>query len=207
MTQENKTSPYKRTLLKSSAFLIAVILGFALSLAGIFNDRGLSDGFISFCFFVVTPTLLYVLFQKSTLHVFNANMFLVIVCTLFFVVAWDKKPIPKPILIPQQVQVKEVPQLSEREKKVADRKWPYNEPDKSYITDPVKIYCKNYNVYQALISRANTEIGLANLAYQSGDDVERRQHLQRASDYKLAAEYHCEKGEFPPGFDADLATK
>jgi len=194
MTQENKTSPYKRTLLKSSAFLIAVILGFALSLAGIFNDRGLSEGFNAFCVVVVAPALLYVLFQKSTLHVFNANMFLVIVCTLFFVVAWNK-----------QVQVKEVPQvLSEREKKVADRK-----SERFHYTNfyGLKSYNNNSSIYEALISRANSEIQLANAAYQSGDDVESRQHLQRASDYKLAADYYYEKGEFPPGFDADLATK
>lgn len=203
MTQENNTSPYKRTLLKSSAFLIAVILGFALSLAGIFNDRGLSEGFNAFCVVVVAPALLYVLFQKSTLHVFNANMFLVIVCTLFFVVAWNKRPIRNPVS--QQVQVKEVPQvLSEREKKVADRK-----SERFHYTnvDGSKPYNKNSSIYEALISRANSEIQLANAAYESGDDVESRQHKQRASDYKLAADYYYEKGEFPPGFDADLATK
>ena len=170
MTQENNTSPYKRTLLKSSAFLIAVILGFALSLAGIFNDRGLSEGFNAFCVVVV---------------------------------AWNKRPIRNPVS--QQVQVKEVPQvLSEREKKVADRK-----SERFHYTnvDGSKPYNKNSSIYEALISRANSEIQLANAAYESGDDVESRQHKQRASDYKLAADYYYEKGEFPPGFDADLATK
>jgi hypothetical protein len=66
---------------------------------------------------------------------------------------------------------------------------------------------KRQKVYRALIERANSEAWLAHNAWCDLDDDRSRKHQQRANDYKLAADIFCQTGKFPPGFDADLATK
>ena len=66
---------------------------------------------------------------------------------------------------------------------------------------------KRQKVYRALIERANSEAWLAHEAWCDLDDDRSRKHQQRANDYKLAADIFCQTGKFPPGFDADLATK
>jgi hypothetical protein len=64
-----------------------------------------------------------------------------------------------------------------------------------------------FDVARALRWRAWQEIELANLAAQDYAGEEERKHLQRAADFELAAATYFKTGKYPPGFDADLATK
>ena len=94
MTQKNNTSLYIRTLLKISLFLPFAVLGGALGVRGI----SLNYYDIFFLGFFCSPALHYAVPKKSTLqHRFYALMYVVIVCTLFFIFALNKRPIQNPV--------------------------------------------------------------------------------------------------------------
>ena len=93
MTQKNNTSLYIRTLLKISLFLPFAVLGRALGVAGI----SLHYYEIFFLGFFCSPAVSYAVPKKSILHAFYALMYIVIVCTLFFIIAWNTRPIQNPV--------------------------------------------------------------------------------------------------------------
>ena len=93
MTQKNNTSLYIRTLLKISLFLSFAVLGRAMGVARI--PLHYYDMF--FLGFFISPALSYALPKKSILPAFYALMYVVIVCTLFFIIAWNTRPIQNPV--------------------------------------------------------------------------------------------------------------
>ena len=93
MTQKNNTSLYISTLLKISLLLTVAVLGGAMGVARI--PIHYYDAFF-LCFFCILAVH-YAVPKKSILHAFYALMYVVIVCTLFFIIAWNTRPIQNPV--------------------------------------------------------------------------------------------------------------
>ena len=90
----------------------------------------------------------------------------------------------------------------------------FRPPDRTDENQQFRYYLEGYGtgnergaVAEALLDREQAERVLEARALFDGDPADARKHGQRAADYMMAAKIYVKTGKYPPGFDADLATK